>query len=72
VAKQPFYASRGIAEVLIVHEDRRTELHRRRDDGTTRWSTTAPVAPLPLSLALASAASRPEAAIDWIDGSAEV
>lgn len=31
--KLPFYASRGIAEVFIIHEDRRVELYRLRDDG---------------------------------------
>jgi len=35
-AKLPFYAARGIAEVLIVHEDRRVELYRRRDDTMTQ------------------------------------
>ena len=33
-AKLPFYAARGVTEVLIVHEDRRVELYRHRDDGT--------------------------------------
>jgi len=33
-AKLPFYAARGVTEVLIVHEDRRVELYRRRDDVT--------------------------------------
>jgi Uma2 family endonuclease len=33
-AKLPFYASRGITEVLIVHQDRRFELYRLGDDGT--------------------------------------
>jgi len=33
-AKLPFYATRQVAEALIVHEDRRVELYRRRDDGT--------------------------------------
>lgn len=32
--KLDFYAARGVAEVLIVHEDRRAELYRRRADGT--------------------------------------
>lgn len=32
-AKLPFYAARGVAEALIVHEDRRVELYRLRDDG---------------------------------------
>lgn len=32
-AKLPFYAARGVTEVLVVHEDRRFELYRRRGDG---------------------------------------
>ncbi len=32
--KLPFYAARRVAEVLILHEDRRVELYRRRDDGS--------------------------------------
>lgn len=32
-AKLPFYAARGVREALIVHEDRRAELYRRREDG---------------------------------------
>lgn len=32
-AKLPFYAARGITEVLIVHQDRRFELYRLGDDG---------------------------------------
>lgn len=31
--KLPFYAARGVDEVLIIHEDRRVELYCRRDDG---------------------------------------
>lgn len=33
-AKLGFYAEREVDEVLVVHEDRRIELYRRRDDGT--------------------------------------
>lgn len=32
-AKLAFYAARGVEEVLIVHEDRRVELYRCREDG---------------------------------------
>ena len=32
-AKLPFYAGRAVDEVLIVHEDRRVELYRLREDG---------------------------------------
>lgn len=31
-AKLPFYAARGVREVLIVHEDRRYDLYRLADD----------------------------------------
>lgn len=31
--KIPFYAGRGVQEMLIVHRDRRVELCRRSDDG---------------------------------------
>jgi len=33
-AKLPFYAARKVTEALIVHEDRRVELYRCREDGT--------------------------------------
>lgn len=33
-AKLGFYADRSVHEVVILHEDRRVELYRRRDDGT--------------------------------------
>lgn len=32
-AKLPFYAERGITEVLMVHEDRRVELYRLGEGG---------------------------------------
>lgn len=32
-AKLDFYAARGVREVLILHEDRRADFYRRRDDG---------------------------------------
>ena len=32
-AKLGFYGARGVGEVLIVDEDRRPELYRRRTDG---------------------------------------
>lgn len=47
-AKLPFYAACGVAEVLIIHEDRRVELYRRHDgimiqaelaDGSARSET---------------------------------
>ena len=28
----PFYATRGAAEILVVHDDRRFELHRLTED----------------------------------------
>ena len=31
--KLPFYAARGVREVLIVHRDRRAELYRRSAEG---------------------------------------
>jgi hypothetical protein len=31
--KIPFYAEQGVRELLVVHQDRRVELYRRRDDG---------------------------------------
>jgi Uma2 family endonuclease len=31
--KLPFYAARGVREVLVVHRDRRVELYRRSDRG---------------------------------------
>lgn len=31
--KLPFYAARGINEVLVLHKDRRVELYRLREDG---------------------------------------
>jgi Uma2 family endonuclease len=31
--KLPFYAARGVREVLVVHRDRRAELYRRSDHG---------------------------------------
>jgi len=71
--KLPFYASRGVREVLIVHQDRRVELHRLRDDDTyvlvddgngTATSTT-------LHVTFTTIAG-PSLRVEWEGGAAQV
>ncbi|MGI8983107.1 MAG: Uma2 family endonuclease [Acidimicrobiales bacterium] len=79
-AKLPFYAARGVTEVLIVDEDRRVELYRLDDSGTYQpvadggsavlGVTFTTVAPLPAPGA--ARAQWPRLRIDWDGGSAEV
>lgn len=72
--KLPFYASRGVAEVLILHQDRRAELYRRssgghlvpakpEDDGSVRSSV--------LDVGLTTV-DGPRLRVEWDGGSAEV
>lgn len=72
-AKLSFYASRSVAEVLIVHEDRRAELHRRRDDGS--YSLVDDGAGSATSAVLGArftTVEGPRLRIDWAEDSAEV
>jgi Uma2 family endonuclease len=68
-AKLPFYASRGVMEVLIVHEDRRFELYRLDDAGTYQPVTDG--RPSVLEVTFTTVAG-PKLRIDWDGGSAEV
>lgn len=77
-AKLPFYAARAVTEVLIVHQDRRVELHRLRDDGSyvviDDGSGTATSASLRVrfTTVLPTNGGGPRLRIDWDGGSAEV
>ena len=72
-AKLPFYASRGVAEVLIVHEDRRIELFRLRDDGELRQvETEAGAARSSVLDVTFTTVVGPRLRVDWADGSIEV
>lgn len=68
-AKLPFYAARGITEVLIVHRDRRVELYRLALDGT--YEPVVDGGSLVLE-ARFTAVDGPKLRITWNDGSADV
>lgn len=71
--KLPFYAERGIAEVLVIHEDRRVELYRRRDDGAMVAVETEEGAVRSSVLgATFTTTAGPLLRVDWQGGSAEV
>ena len=67
-AKLPFYASRGVREVLIVHEDRRFELYRLRDED---YEPVANGTSAVLGVTFATA-DGPRLRLNWEGGSAEV
>lgn len=72
--KLPFYASRGVNEVLIVHQDRRFELRRLGRDGNytvvnADGGGSATSATLPVTF---TTVVGPWLRIDWADGSVEV
>lgn len=69
--KLPFYAARGVTEVLIVHEDRRVELYRLGEDGTyalVDGGGMVTLSALPVSLTTIG----PRLRVTWTDGSANV
>lgn len=72
--KLPFYASRGVTEVMIIHQDRRFELYRQNgegclvpakpnDDGVV-WSQALDVR--------FTTVDGPKLRVDWDGGAAEV
>ena len=72
--KLPFYASRGVTEVLIVHQDRRFELHRLRGDeqyAVVEPDPDASTASTVLPVALQTVAG-PALRVIWASGLTEV
>lgn len=67
-AKLPFYAARGVTEVLIVHEDRRFELYRL-NEGAYQLAEDARSAVLGVAI---ETIDGPKLRITWDSGSAEV
>jgi Uma2 family endonuclease len=67
--KLPYYAERGVTEVLIVHEDRQFELRRLQGDGTYVVVPGGRSATLDVTF---STVDGPKLRIEWEDGSAEV
>lgn len=67
--KLPFYASRGIAEVLIVHRDRRFELFRLGPDGSYEPVEDGRSTVLRVMF---TTVDGPRLRIDWDGGAAEV
>lgn len=68
-AKLPFYAERGITEVLVVHDDRRVELYRLDEGGAYELLDD------PVSTALGvtfTTVDGPKLRISWDAGTAEV
>jgi hypothetical protein len=68
-AKLPFYAARGIPEVLIVHEDRHFDLYRLDDAGA--YQPVADGRSTVLGVTFSTIAG-PKLRIEWAEGSAEV
>ncbi|MGH9277710.1 MAG: Uma2 family endonuclease [Acidimicrobiales bacterium] len=66
--KLPFYADRGVGEVLVVHEDRRFELYRLRAD---RYEPADDGMSAVLSITFETV-DGPRLRIKWDGGSAEV
>src|SRR5262245_18459370 len=71
--KLPFYASRGVAEVLIVHEDRHVQLFRLDGRGEMAMVVPGPagVRCEALGVTFATVAG-PRLRITWAGGAAEV
>lgn len=71
--KLPFYGRKGVAEVLIIHEDRRVELYRPGDDGQLHLvappGSTVRCQVLDVELATVDG---PRLRVTWDGGSAEV
>jgi Uma2 family endonuclease len=71
--KLPFYALRGVQEVLVIHEDRQVELFRRRDDGEmTRVETESGAARSAVLDVTFTTAPGPTLRVEWDGGSAEL
>jgi len=68
-AKLPFFAARGITEVLIVHRDRRFELYRLAPDGGYQPADDAASAVLGVTFATVDG---PKLRMAWTEGTAEV
>jgi len=72
-AKLPFYAARGVSEVLIVQESRRVELYRRREDATMVQVEQPDGSARSQTLGCSfTAVDGPRLRITWDGGSAEV
>jgi Uma2 family endonuclease len=72
--KLPFFASRGVAEVMIIHEDRRFELYRLNDDGhlvPAKPEDDGCVRSHVLDVAFTTV-DGPRVRVEWDGGSAEV
>lgn len=67
-AKLPFYAARGVAEVLVVHEDRQVELYRLATDGYEPVQDGTSVV---LAVTFRTVAG-PRLRVNWDSGSAEI
>ena len=68
-AKLPFYAGRGIPEVLVVHEDRRFELYRLASGAYEPVGDPATSAVLGVTF---STVAGPKLRLTWDGGSADV
>lgn len=72
-AKLPFYAARGVTEALIVHEDRRVELYRLREDGAlVRVEHPDGSASSDVLGCTFTRVEGPRLRVTWDDGSAEL
>jgi len=71
--KLPFYAARAVGEVLIVHQDRKFELYRLRDDGNyvVIEDGSGRVTSVPLQ-ATFTTVEGPRLRIEWDGGWAQV
>lgn len=71
--KLPFYAGRGVGEVLVVHEDRRFELYRLREDGEyVRFEEGDGSARSSTLDVVFSTVAGPRLRVTWAHGAAEV
>lgn len=68
-AKLPFYAARGVTEVLIIHRDRRVELFRL--DGRGGYSVVPDGTSEVLGVTFTTV-DGPALRVSWSDGSADV
>ena len=71
-AKLPFYAARGVTEVLIVHEDRRFELYRLDDEGRYVLAEDGSGTAISAVLGVRFTTDDGRLRLDWDGGSAEV
>jgi Uma2 family endonuclease len=70
--KLDFYAAQSVREVLIVHEDRRVELHRLGDDGGYVLVSDGSGAASAVLGVRFTPVNGPRLRIEWTDGTAEI